>query len=135
MTPYLASLAGGMLLGLSAALLLVVNGRIVGISGIVGRLLGGQQIAPNIAFVVGLLAGPMLYTTAFGQPPVVTIIASTPLILVSGLLVGVGARMGSGCTSGHGILGIARFSKRSLAATATFLTSGIVAATIMGLLR
>ncbi|MCY1168387.1 hypothetical protein D9M73_83790 [compost metagenome] len=65
----------------------------------------------------------------------VTIIASTPLILVSGLLVGVGARMGSGCTSGHGILGIARFSKRSLAATATFLTSGIVAATIMGLLR
>ncbi|MBP2276793.1 MULTISPECIES: YeeE/YedE family protein [Sphingomonas] len=135
MTPYLASLVGGMILGLSAALLLVVNGRIAGISGIVGRLLGGQQIAPNIAFVVGLLAGPMLYTTAFGRPPVVTIIASTPLILVSGLLVGVGARMGSGCTSGHGILGIARFSKRSLAATATFLTSGIVAATIMGLLR
>ncbi|MES2020444.1 MAG: YeeE/YedE family protein [Pseudomonadota bacterium] len=135
MTPYLASLAGGMILGLSAALLLVVNGRIAGISGIVGRLLGGQQIAPNIAFVVGLLAGPMLYTTAFGRPPVVTIVASTPLILVSGLLVGVGARMGSGCTSGHGILGIARFSKRSLAATATFLTSGIVAATIMGLLR
>jgi uncharacterized protein len=134
-TPYLASLVGGMILGLSAALLLVVNGRIAGISGIVGRLLGGQQIAPNIAFVVGLLAGPMLYTTAFGRPPVVTIIASTPLILVSGLLVGVGARMGSGCTSGHGILGIARFSKRSLAATATFLTSGIVAATIMGLLR
>lgn len=135
MTPYLASLAGGMILGLSAALLLVVNGRIAGISGIVGRLLGGQQIAPNIAFVVGLLAGPMLYTTAFGRPPAVTIVASTPLILVSGLLVGVGARMGSGCTSGHGILGIARFSKRSLAATATFLSSGIVAATIMGLLR
>jgi uncharacterized membrane protein YedE/YeeE len=135
MTPYLPSLVGGMLLGLSAVLLLVVNGRIAGISGIVGRLLGGEQIAPNIAFVVGLLAGPILYATAYGRPPVVTIIASSPLVLASGLLVGVGTRMGSGCTSGHGILGVARFSKRSLAATVTFLAAGIAAATIMGLLR
>ena len=135
MTPYLPSLSGGMLLGLSAVLLLVVNGRIAGISGIVGRLLGGEQIAPNIAFVVGLLAGPIVYATAFGRPPVVTIIASLPLVLISGLLVGVGTRLGSGCTSGHGILGVARFSKRSLAATATFLAAGIAAATVMDLLR
>ena len=135
MTPYLPSLSGGMLLGFSAVLLLVVNGRIAGISGIVGRLLGGEQIAPNIAFVVGLLAGPILYATVFGRPPVVTIIASLPLVLISGLLVGVGTRLGSGCTSGHGILGVARFSKRSLAATATFLAAGIAAATVMDLLR
>jgi len=133
--PYLPSLVGGLLLGLSAALLLVFNGRIVGISGIVGRLLGGQQIAPNIAFVVGLLAGPILYATAYGRSPVVMIIASSPLVLASGLLVGVGTRMGSGCTSGHGILGVARLSKRSLAATVTFLAAGITAATVMGLLR
>jgi hypothetical protein len=124
-----------MLLGLSAVLLLVVNGRIAGVSGIVGRLLGGQQIAPNVAFIAGLLAGPILYTTAYGRPPEVTIVASTPLILAAGLLVGVGTRMGSGCTSGHGILGVARFSKRSLAATATFLATGIVAAPVMGAVR
>jgi uncharacterized membrane protein YedE/YeeE len=135
MTPYLPPLAGGMLLGLSAVLLLVVNGRIAGISGIVGRLLGAQQIALNIVFVVGLLAGPILYATAYGRSPVVTIIASWPLVLASGLLVGVGTRMGSGCTSGHGILGVARFSKRSLAATVTFLAAGIAAATFMDLLR
>jgi len=133
--PYLPSLVGGLLLGLSAALLLVFNGRIVGISGIVGRLLGGQQIAPNIAFVVGLLAGPILYATAYGRPPVVMITASSGLVLASGLLVGVGTRMGSGCTSGHGILGVARLSKRSLAATVTFLAAGIIAATVMGLPR
>jgi hypothetical protein len=131
---YLPSLLGGLLLGLSAAILLVFNGRIVGVSSIVGRLLGGQ-IAPNIAFVVGLLAGPILYATAYGRPPVVMILASSPLVLASGLLVGVGTRMGSGCTSGHGILGVARLSKRSLAATATFLAAGVTAATVMGLLR
>jgi uncharacterized protein len=135
MTPYLPSLAGGMILGLSTALLLVFNGRIAGVSGIVGRLLGGQQIAPNIAFVIGLLAGPLLYSIVYGHPPVVTMLASSPLVLASGLLVGFGTRMGSGCTSGHGILGVARFSKRSLAATAAFLASGIAAATIMGVLR
>jgi len=131
---YLPSLLGGLLLGLSAAILLVFNGRIVGVSSIVGRLLGGQ-IVPNIAFVVGLLAGPILYATAYGRPPVVMILASSPLVLASGLLVGVGTRIGSGCTSGHGILGVARLSKRSLAATATFLAAGVTAATVMGLLR
>src|SRR5690348_4593409 len=101
-----------MLLGGSAVFLLLVNGRIAGISGIFGRLLGGQQIAPNAAFVIGLVCGPLLYGLAFGAQPSVTIAANWPRILAAGLLVGIGTRMGSGCTSGHGILGLARFSKR-----------------------
>jgi uncharacterized membrane protein YedE/YeeE len=135
MTHYLPSLIGGLILGLSSVLLLLGNGRVLGVSGIVGRLLGGADLAPNILFVAGLVAGPLIYTAAYGRQPEVTILASAPLILVAGLLVGVGTRMGSGCTSGHGILGVARFSKRSLAATATFLITGIVAATIMGALQ
>jgi uncharacterized membrane protein YedE/YeeE len=135
MMSYWPSLIGGMLIGLSAMLLLVVNGRIAGISGIVGRLLGGQQIGPNAAFVAGLLFGPWLYAAMTGHLPPVTIAASTPLLVLAGLLVGVGTRMGSGCTSGHGILGLARFSKRSLAATAIFLATGIVVATLMGAWR
>ncbi|NLS17746.1 YeeE/YedE family protein [Rhizobium sp. P40RR-XXII] len=135
MTPYLPALLGGMLLGLSAVLLLLVNGRIAGISGIVGRLLGGHQVATNMAFILGLAVGPLAYATTFGHLPVVRIATSWPMVLAAGLLVGIGTRMGSGCTSGHGIIGLARFSKRSLAATVTFLTAGIVMATIIGTLR
>lgn len=135
MTAYWPSLLGGMLLGLAAVALLLLNGRIAGISGIVGRLLGGGQVAPNGAFVIGLLCGPLLYRLAFGTAPAITIQASWPVILVAGLLVGIGTRMGSGCTSGHGILGLARFSKRSFAATATFLATGMATATLTGLLQ
>lgn len=135
MIAYWPSLAGGMLIGLSAMLLLLVNGRIAGISGIVGRLLCGQQIGLNAAFVAGLLLGPWLYAAATGHLPPVTIAASTPVLVLAGLLVGVGTRMGSGCTSGHGILGLARFSKRSLVATCIFLATGVVVATIMGVWR
>jgi len=132
---YWPSLIGGMLIGLSAMLLLFVNGRIAGISGIVGRLIGGDQIGPNAAFVAGLLLGPWLYAAMSGHLPPVTIAASTSILVLAGLLVGVGTRMGSGCTSGHGILGLARFSKRSFAATSIFLVTGILVATIMGTLR
>ncbi len=135
MTTYLPSLFGGMLLGISAILLLLVNGRIAGISGIVGRLLGGHQFWTNATFVIGLLAGPLLYGAAYGHFPTVTIMSPWPLVLVSGLLVGIGTRMGSGCTSGHGIMGLARFSKRSFAATTTFLVAGIVAATSLGIIN
>lgn len=135
MIPYLPSLFGGMLLGLSAALLLVCNGRIAGISGILGRLLGGQQVWSNTAFIIGLLAGPLLYAALYGEFPVVRIATPWLLVLTAGLLVGIGTRMGSGCTSGHGILGLARFSKRSLAATGIFLAAGIAVATTMGMLR
>jgi len=135
MMSYWPSLIGGMLIGLSAMLLLFVNGRIAGISGIVGRLIGGQQIGPNTAFVAGLLLGPWLYAAMSGHLPPVTIAATTSILVLAGLLVGVGTRMGSGCTSGHGILGLARFSKRSFAATSIFLVTGILVATIMGTLR
>jgi uncharacterized membrane protein YedE/YeeE len=134
-TPYLLSLFGGMLLGLSAILLLVLNGRIAGISGILGRLLGGRHVAINAAFVAGLVVGPLLYAAVYGQFAALSVVAPWPLVLIAGLLVGIGTRMGSGCTSGHGILGLARFSKRSIAATSTFLAAGIVTATTMGMLR
>lgn len=131
---YLQSLAGGMLLGASAIFLLIFNGRIAGISGIVGRLLNGSQVPLNAAFVLGLILGPLVYAVLFGSFPATTIAASWPVIIVAGLLVGVGTRMGSGCTSGHGILGMARFSKRSIAATITFLLTGVAAATLAGVL-
>lgn len=135
MTPYLPSLLGGMLLGLSAALLLVVNGRVAGVSGIVGGLLGGRRFSTNAAFILGLVSGPLLYGAIFGHLPAVTIARSWPVVLAAGLLVGIGTRMGSGCTSGHGIVGLARFSKRSVAATAAFLAAGILAATLSGALQ
>lgn len=135
MIAYGPSLIGGMLIGLAAVLLLLVNGRIAGISGIVGRLLGGHQIGPNAMFVAGLLLGPWLYAAATGHLPSVTIAASIPVLILAGLLVGIGTRMGSGCTSGHGILGLARLSRRSLVATSIFLLSGVIVATMMGLWR
>ncbi|MDQ0395536.1 YeeE/YedE family protein [Labrys monachus] len=134
MSAYWPSLLGGMLLGLSASLLLVLDGRIAGISGIVGRLLLGRRAALNAAFVAGLVAGPFAYAALFGALPALTVAAAWPVILAAGLLVGVGSRMGSGCTSGHGILGLARLSPRSIAATATFLAAGILTATLGGLL-
>lgn len=133
--PYLPSLAGGMILGLACVLLLIINGRIAGISGIVGRLLAGQAVAQNLAFVLGLLAGPYLARALSGGFPAVSVAASTPVILLAGLLVGVGTRLGSGCTSGHGILGLARFSRRSAVATAVFLGTGVLTATLMGMVR
>lgn len=135
MTVYWPSLIGGMLIGASAVLLLLVNGRIAGISGIVGGLLGGRQVLANGAFLAGLLLGPLLYAAAFGRLPAVTVAASWPAVVLAGLLAGIGTRMGSGCTSGHGILGLARFSPRSMAATLTFLLTGIVTATVLGLFR
>ncbi|SCW87715.1 hypothetical protein SAMN02927900_05999 [Rhizobium mongolense subsp. loessense] len=131
MTTYLPSLLGGMLIGLSAAMLLLLNGRIAGISGIVGRLALGVGVAVNLAFVAGLVLGPLVFLAAFGHWPTVTISAIWPIIIVAGLLVGFGSRMGSGCTSGHGVLGLARLSPRSAAAVITFLTSGVVAVALL----
>ena len=131
MHQYWLSLIGGMLIGLSAALLLLLNGRIAGISGIVGRLAQGANIATNGAFVVGLVLGPLLFLALFGQMPTVTITVAWPFIAIAGLLVGFGTRMGSGCTSGHGVLGLARLSLRSLAAVITFLVAGVVTVAIL----
>ncbi len=107
-------------IGIAAVLLLLANGRVAGISGIAGHLLTGQLIADNGAFVVGLLLGPLVFAALRGSLPAMTIVAPCPLVALAGL-VGFGARMGSGCTSGHGIIGLARFSPRSMAATAMFL--------------
>ncbi|MBX5135309.1 YeeE/YedE family protein [Rhizobium lentis] len=131
MSAYLPSLLGGMLIGASAVMLLLLNGRIAGISGIVGRLAQGIGLTTNLAFVLGLLLGPLAYLPMFGGWPVVQIAAGWPLLIVAGLLVGFGSRMGSGCTSGHGVLGLARLSTRSMVAVATFLTAGAVAVAIL----
>ena len=130
MTHYWLSLLGGMLIGLSTSMLLILNGRIAGISGIVGRLLLART-ATNAAFVIGLLIGPLLFLAWFGRWPSVTIEASLPIIAAGGLLVGFGSRMGSGCTSGHGVAGLARLSLRSFVAVLTFLSAGIATVTLI----
>ncbi|MFC8750307.1 YeeE/YedE family protein [Pseudomonas oryzihabitans] len=131
---YLPALAGGLLLGLAASLLLLVNGRIAGISGIFGRLLGGQQVGTGLVFVLGLVLGPLL-VRGLHDLPQPTVNATWPTVLLAGLLVGFGTRLGSGCTSGHGVLGVARGSRRSLAATAVFLAVGLATASLTELLR
>lgn len=126
--PYWPSFLGGMLIGLSAALLLLLNGRIAGISGIAAHMLASPDEGSlwRLAFLAGLIAGPPLYTTIAGHAPIVQIGASVPMLLVAGILVGFGTRLGSGCTSGHGVCGLARLSPRSMAAVATFTTFAIV---------
>jgi uncharacterized membrane protein YedE/YeeE len=132
MTGYLISLTGGLLIGLSAAILMLANGRVAGVSGIAGRLLQGRQSSYGLAFFTGLLLGPVCYRVLAGSWPAVTIQATTPLLIVAGLLVGFGSRMGSGCTSGHGVVGLARLSPRSLVAVATFLTTAVLTVYLMG---
>jgi uncharacterized protein len=123
-TPW-TSLAGGLLIGLSAALFLFFNGRIAGISGIVGGLLrpAGGDIGWRLAFIAGMLAAPLLYRLAAPLPEV-TVDAGPALLIIAGLLVGIGTRYGAGCTSGHGICGLSRRSPRSLAATLVFMAAG-----------
>lgn len=134
MSAYWPSLTGGMLIGLSAGMLLLLNGRVAGISGILGRLAQGAQMPTNAAFVIGLMIGPPLYRLWSGAWPSATITASLPVIIIAGLLVGFGSRMGSGCTSGHGVVGLARLSPRSLAAVASFLATGVATVTLMRLI-
>jgi uncharacterized protein len=123
----LKALTGGLLIGLAAAMLVLFNGRIAGISGILGGLLRPKpgDVSWRLAFVLGLLAAPVVYA-AFAALPASHIAASDTLIVVAGLLVGVGTRYGAGCTSGHGVCGLSRFSLRSLVATLTFMAAGIV---------
>jgi uncharacterized membrane protein YedE/YeeE len=123
-TPW-ASLAGGVLVGSAAALLILFNGRIAGISGIVGGLLRPKRgdVGWRLAFVLGLLGAPLAWL-AVAAAPRLHVAATTPVLVAAGLLVGIGTRLGSGCTSGHGVCGIARGSRRSIAATALFMAAG-----------
>ena len=129
----LPALLGGLLIGVAATVLLVANGRVAGISGIVSGVFGrdGARVLVNVAFVAGLLLGPTLYRLAFGAWPRVIVEGSLPLLAVAGLLVGFGTRLGSGCTSGHGVVGLARLSPRSIAAVITFMTAAIATVFLM----
>lgn len=122
-----SGLLGGMLIGLAAVLLLLANGRIAGISGIVGGLLtrATADMGWRVAFVVGLWLGAIVYWLIRGEVFTVQLVATWPVMLIGGLLVGFGTRMGGGCTSGHGVCGIARLSKRSTVATLVFMGAGI----------
>ena len=124
-TPY-SALAGGVLIGLSAALLVLLNGRVAGLSGIVGGLLTPGDRLWRVLFLAGLPLGAWLLLLVWPAGAEVSIDASTTQLTVAGLLVGFGSRLGSGCTSGHGVCGLGRFSVRSLVATIIFLTTGMV---------
>jgi uncharacterized membrane protein YedE/YeeE len=130
-TPW-TSLAGGALIGLAAVLLMALAGRIMGISGILGGLLQWRNTPPDhFLWRASFLAGLFLSATVwalFRPVPQAEISASTPLLVLAGLLVGIGTRMGSGCTSGHAVCGLARLSPRSLVATAAFMASGFLTA-------
>lgn len=131
----IASLLGGALIGLSAAFLMALNGRVAGISGITAGLLSWEKPGPDagwrLAFVVGLiLAPPLLAAAGLFVAPIVFVVPM-PLMIVAGLLVGFGTVLGNGCTSGHGVCGIARLSGRSLAATAVFMIAGMATVYVM----
>lgn len=125
-TPW-SALAGGALIGLAAALFVLLNGRIAGISGILGGLLRPVRgdIAWRLAFLAGLLGAPLVYGL-FAPLPQPHIEAGTGWLIAAGLLVGVGTRYGAGCTSGHGVCGLSRLSPRSLVATLAFMAAGFV---------
>ena len=123
-TPISATI-GGVLIGLSAALLWITKGRIAGISGILGGLATARSgdIAWRAAFLAALTAAPLLYRLGGGGIPEPSVTTAPALLIVAGLLVGFGTRLGSGCTSGHGVCGIARLSPRSLIATGVFMAT------------
>ena len=122
----IASTLGGVLIGLSAALLLAWEGRIAGISGIAGRLLPPYldgAFLSRLGFVLGLVVAPVIYSVATGQAVLQSVSSNLPLMAVAGLLVGFGSVYGNGCTSGHGVCGLSRLSPRSLVATMTFMAT------------
>ena len=126
-TPF-SALAGGSLIGLAAALLLLLNGRIAGVSGILGGIVGAgvAEAAWRVAFIAGLVLSTFLYAASGATLPRISIDHSVAALIIAGLLVGFGTRLGSGCTSGHGVCGLGRGSRRSLVATAVFLGTAIL---------
>jgi len=133
-TPVTA-LTGGLLIGLSVALFFILNGRMIGVSGMASNfLISKENRIENLFFLVGLILGPSIYTFFLGQEIQITISNSLFLLIGGGALVGFGTRLSSGCTSGHGISGISRFSLRSIIATITFMIVGILTVLITNIL-
>ena len=133
MSHYLASATGGVCIGVSAAAFLLLNGRIAGISGIVDGMFRPPSLRSlsNLLFALGLIAGPVSFRLALGAWPAVHVSDSILLYVLAGLLVGFGTRLGSGCTSGHGVCGLGRLSSRSFVAVVTFLAAGIATVLVM----
>ena len=127
-----SALVGGLLIGAAVALFALLNGRVAGISGILGGLLRPKagDVGWRLAFLTGLIAAPVVYSLLIAAPAI-QIEAGYPLLIVAGVLVGVGTRYGSGCTSGHGVCGLSRGSPRSLAATLAFMTAGFATVYLM----
>ena len=133
-TPVTA-LIGGLLIGLSVILFFILNGRMIGVSGIASNfLISKDRKIENLLFLVGLILGPLICTFLLGQEIKISISSSLPLLTAGGVLVGFGTRLSSGCTSGHGISGISRFSLRSIIATITFMIVGILTVLITNIL-
>jgi uncharacterized membrane protein YedE/YeeE len=130
-TPW-SSLAGGALIGLAASLFVIANGRIAGISGLIGSLLqrGSEGVSEKALFLLGLLIAPLLWAL-FATLPQIEFKGGWVGLIAAGVLVGIGTRYGSGCTSGHGVCGISRLSPRSMVATACFMFSGFVTVFIL----
>ncbi|MBL8906292.1 MAG: YeeE/YedE family protein [Rhizobiales bacterium] len=130
----ISALLGGALIGFAAAAMMLLTGRIAGISGIAARLLppaDRERFPEGLAFIIGLVAAPLLWTAATGWPVSQTVSANLPLMIGAGLLVGFGSVYGSGCTSGHGVCGLARLSPRSLVAVAAFMGTAALTVFLM----
>ena len=131
----ITAMTGGLLIGLSVFLFFILNGRMIGVSRMASNILiSKENRIENLLFLVGLILGPSIYTFFLGQEIQITISNSLFLLISGGLLVGFGTRLSSGCTSGHGISGISRFSLRSIIATITFMIVGILTVLIQNIL-
>ncbi len=128
----ISSMLGGALIGLAATILMVVHGRIAGVSGVISGIGFASRGDRDwrVFFVLGMIAAPMLYLLASGSVPAFELEASWPLIVVGGLLVGFGTRLGSGCTSGHGVCGMSRLAPRSIVSVALFMSVGVITVAI-----
>ena len=127
------SLIGGVLIGFAALFLMTMNGRVMGISGILGSLTNSstKDRSWRIAFIIGTIIGPFLVMMATGTPIEIRPVSSGVVLMTAGLIVGLGTSIGSGCTSGHGICGLARFSTRSLAAVCIFMATAIATVAVI----
>ena len=131
----ISALSGGLLIGLSVALFFILKGRMIGISGIASNfLVSKDNRIENFLFLVGLILGPLIYNLISGKEINISVSNSLVLLIIGGAMVGFGTRLRNGCTSGHGISGISRFSLRSIIATITFMLVGILTVLVTGIL-